>query len=147
MSKIDFDLALEPLLQKPAAVIVEAAPAHVDCLDAARRRRLDRFEIAAADQEIVLHDLAERRQREAEHGALHLTVIGDVEHQPVVLDREVQVIGPGAALDHLEGVLLQKVEDRDLALMVDIGRQRAQAVLVDRHRGQTVAIFSSAGLF
>src|SRR5262249_53500186 len=64
--EIGGDLPLEPLDQKPAAFVVQTAPAHVQRLDARGRRRLDRLVIALADQEIILDQLAERRERQHE---------------------------------------------------------------------------------
>ena len=63
-------------------------------------------------------------------------MVGNVEHQPVFRDRQVQVERPGAALDHLEGVFLEQVENGDLALVIDIGREARQARLVDGDIGQ-----------
>ena len=51
-------------MQQAAALVVQAAPAHVDGLDLGGGLGLDRLVIALADQEIVLHDAAERRQRQ-----------------------------------------------------------------------------------
>src|SRR5271156_6505233 len=49
---IELDLALESLHDKPRAFVVQGAPAHIERLDAIRRRRADRVVIAVADGEI-----------------------------------------------------------------------------------------------
>lgn len=61
--EIDFDLAGKPVHQSLRAVIVNAPPAHVDRLDLAGGGAY-RLVIAFADQEIILDDAAERRQRQ-----------------------------------------------------------------------------------
>ena len=64
VSKSSSTLPFRRCLQDFGALVVDAAPAHVDRLDAARRAGADRLAVAVADQEVVLHDLAERRERE-----------------------------------------------------------------------------------
>src|SRR6185503_18021363 len=49
---VDQDLALEPLHEETAAFVMQAAPSHVDGLDARGRRGLDRLVVALAHQEI-----------------------------------------------------------------------------------------------
>src|SRR5947207_2582788 len=61
---VELDLALEPRPQRLRPLVVDGAAPHVDRLDAARRTDADCLPVAVADQEIVLHDPAERRQRE-----------------------------------------------------------------------------------
>src|SRR4029078_11893608 len=56
---VDEDLALEPLHEEAAAFVMQAAPSHVDGLDARGRRGLDRLVVALAHQEIILHQPAE----------------------------------------------------------------------------------------
>src|SRR5581483_11071778 len=56
---VDLDAPLELGLQQARALVVEAAPAHVDRLDARGRRALDRLVIALADLEIVPDEAAE----------------------------------------------------------------------------------------
>src|SRR5882757_3651949 len=51
--KIDPHLALQPLLQRARAFVVNAAAAHVDGLDLVGRRGADRLIIAVANHEIV----------------------------------------------------------------------------------------------
>src|SRR6478752_10702381 len=59
--EVDPHLALQPLLQRARALVMDAAAAHIDGLDLVRRRRADRLVVAVADHEIVLHDPPERR--------------------------------------------------------------------------------------
>ena len=58
VSKSTFTLRLRRVLQDARALVVQAAPAHVDRLDAVGRRGADRRVIAVADQEVVLDDAA-----------------------------------------------------------------------------------------
>src|ERR1044072_1435563 len=60
--QVDADLAFEPLHQQLAAFVVQAPSAHVDGLDARRRRGLDRLEVALAHEEIVLRQAAKGRE-------------------------------------------------------------------------------------
>src|ERR1700688_3138922 len=62
--EIDPHLALQALLQRARAFVVDAAAAHVDGLDLVRGRSADRLIIAVANHEIVFHDSPERRQRQ-----------------------------------------------------------------------------------
>src|SRR3546814_18722894 len=61
--EVDLDLAAEAFLQQLGAFVVQAAPAHVDGLDARRTRRLDGFVIGLADGEVVADDAAERDRK------------------------------------------------------------------------------------
>ena len=54
------DPPVERLAQEVGALVVQAAPGHVDGLDPRRRGALDRLEIAVADHEIVLDHPPER---------------------------------------------------------------------------------------
>src|ERR1700754_3813451 len=62
--EIDLHLELEALHQELRALVMQAAPAQVERLDALGRRRADGVVVAVADDEIVAHDPAQRRQRE-----------------------------------------------------------------------------------
>ena len=84
--EIDPHLALQALLQRARAFVMDAAAAHVDGLDLVRRRGADRLVIAVADHEIVLHDPAERRQRQQMRHHRRAVLAADVEHQPVAGD-------------------------------------------------------------
>src|SRR5690606_32653558 len=118
--KIHVDLAGQAILQGLRALIMEASPAHIDCLDLRGRRRLDRVIIAFADQEIVLDDLAEGRERE-QHLAMRLAIFeADVENETIFFDGQVKDIRPALAAYGCEVVFFQQVENGDLALMLDI---------------------------
>ena len=64
VSKSSVTLRLSRSIRMSRALVVQAAPAHVDRLDAVGRRGADRRVVAVADQEIVLHDPPQRRERE-----------------------------------------------------------------------------------
>src|SRR5262245_65730304 len=60
--EIDQNLALEALHQELGALVVECAAAHVERLDALRRRATDRPVIAVADDAVVLDQASQRRE-------------------------------------------------------------------------------------
>jgi len=126
------DLPLQPLDHKPAAFIVQTAPGHVDRLDLARRRGLDRLEIALADQEVVLDDLPEGVEREKKGRVRRVRVTCRYREGKAMLhDREAELVGAGRSGDELECVLLQKVVNRDLALVLDFERIAPDRILVE----------------
>ncbi len=77
--EVERDLVGEPLAQQLRAFVVETAPPHVDGFDLHRAGALDRRKIALADQEVVLDDAAERRQRQDDPLARHLVGAADIE--------------------------------------------------------------------
>ena len=116
----------EPVHQRLRAFVVQAAPAHVDRLDLAGRRRADRLVVALADHVIVLDDPPERRQRQDVGDDRLAALARDREHQPALDQRQLQPVGPVAGIvDRAEAVLLDEVEDGDGALVLDIGRRAA----------------------
>ena len=123
------DLALEPGLQQLRAFVVQAAPAHIQRLDLLRRGVADGVVIALADHEVVLDHPPERREREQ----VALLVVGalDVERQPVFRQRDAQVVGALVGAVWLEVILLQQIEDRDLAFLLLVTRGGAERVVVD----------------
>src|SRR4029079_3180177 len=91
--EIDGDLALETLQKKLAALVVKAAPAHVDRLDLRCRLGLDCLVVALADEEIILPQWAEGRERK--HHVLDGSAIAVAhrEHEAIVGEREVERVG------------------------------------------------------
>src|SRR5688500_12682739 len=57
--EVHLDLVLQAVLEELGSLVVDAAPGHVDRLDALGRVRADGFEIAFADREIVLEGALE----------------------------------------------------------------------------------------
>src|SRR3954447_11291759 len=106
--EVDLDLFLQPLLEQIRALIVQSAPAHVDRLDLSRRCGADRLVIAVADQEIVLHDLAEWCQRQKMRHYRRAVLLSDVEHQPVLADREIEDVWPPIVLAWRKGIILDQ---------------------------------------
>src|SRR5262245_38287317 len=142
--EIDRNLVLEPLHQQLRALVMQGAAAHVERLDALGRCGADRRVIAVADQEIVLHDPAQRRQRQMMRNDQRVVRAPDVEHQAVSRNAQMQLEGPAwTALRH-KRILLQKVVDRDRTFMLDVGTGAADRILVQRHRHQPVG-FSAEG--
>ena len=72
------------------AFIVQAAAPHIDRLDALLAALLHRLDMAVHQQLVVLHQPAERPQRQADGGERRTGGIAHVEHQPALLDRQMQ---------------------------------------------------------
>ncbi len=128
---VDLDLAFETRAKKRRTLVVYDAAAHVDRLDAGQGRSLDCLVIGVADLRIVLDDAAKGGKAEADtaHGfALH---IANVEDEPVLLDQKLEVIRPAGDADGGKKILLQKIEDRDASLVLDIGAAPRDRGLVE----------------
>src|SRR4029450_5936807 len=130
--KVDGDLALEPLHQELAAFVVNAAPPHVDRFDLRGRLRLDRLIISLADEEVVLHQPAEGRKRQ--HHVLDRRAIGIAhgEHEAIVSERETQCVRPAIIAFERKSIALEEIENRDLALVLDLGVVAADRGLIAR---------------
>ena len=127
--EIQLDLALQPFLQGLRTFVVNTAPAHVDSLDTVRRCRLDGLVIALADHEVVFHDPPEGRQRENMGGNRVAVFKGDIEDESFLGNGERQLVGAAVMPDRLEMIFLQQVENGDCALVFDIGRGAADALI------------------
>ncbi|ENN87541.1 hypothetical protein RHSP_44317 [Rhizobium freirei PRF 81] len=110
---------------------MNAAPTHVDRLDAAGGGGADRLIIALADHEVVLHDPAEWRQRQDMRGDHAAVFDANVENELLVDQRQVEQIGAAFMPNGLKAVFLDQIEDGDGALMLDIGRRTADRVVQD----------------
>ena len=118
------------------AFVVQGAARHVQRLDLVRRRGADGLVIVFADQEIILHHLAQRRQRQ-QHLAVRRAVFQrDVQHQPVFLQPQGQVIGAAGRAFQPEDVVFQQVVDGDFAFLLDGAAAVHHAVLVQRDGGE-----------
>ena len=69
------------------------------------------------------------------------------EHQAIVGERQAQRIGAGVVRFEREAVLLQEIEDGDLALMLDLGLCAADRGLVERHLDQPRLVRPGPKLF
>ena len=128
--EIDVDLPGEPLTQELGALVVQAAPAHVERLDLRGTELLDGGVVALAHQEVVLHDLAEGREGQHDVAQLAIVVGMHAEHQALLEDADMQLVGTGLAAHQREVVLLQKIEQRHGALVLDLGRAARYRFLV-----------------
>src|SRR5262249_190789 len=95
----DRDLVLDGVLQDARTLVVQTTAGHVDRLDARRRRGADRRVIAVADQEVVLNDTLEGREREQMRDHRLAVLSTDVEDQAVVLQSNRERIGPAFVTD------------------------------------------------
>ena len=136
--EIDRHLVLEPLHQDVRAVVVDAAPAHVDRLDLVGRRGADGLIVAVADQVVVLDDAAQRRERKQMRHHRRAVLKADVEHQPVAVDAQMQRVGTAVVADRREGVLLEQIVDRDRALVLDVRVGAADRFFVERDGDQAL---------
>src|SRR5580704_17851561 len=91
---------------------MQRTPADIDRLDLAQALVADRLVIALADQEVVLDDAAERGERQDDRLARPVRRRADRHHQPVFLDRQMQVERPGAAGQRRELVAFESIGDR-----------------------------------
>ena len=64
----------------------------------------------------------------------------DVEHQPVLLDADMQGVRAIVMPDRRERIFLDQIVDRGGALMLDVGAGAADRILVERHRDEPVRI-------
>src|SRR5690606_4174865 len=117
---VEADLALERLCELFRALVVQAAPAHVDRLDTAGRGGADRLEIALADHEVIFDQPAKGPHRQRDLAAVRTVRVVDGEDQVRLAQRQFDLVGAAKAVHQLEGVALQQVEYRDLALVLDL---------------------------
>ncbi len=124
--KVGFHFAVEPLEQHFRRLVVNPAPGHVDRLDLGGGGLADRLIIRIADREIIADRAAEPAEAEDQRfefaRRLHRR---SRSAEPPILHRQPQPVGPvmpglpGA--QRLEAVLLDQIEDRDPAFLLDIG--------------------------
>ena len=86
-------LPLSRFIRSSVPSLCSGAPAHIQRFDLRRRRGADGLVIAVADQEIILDDAAERRQRQQDAPHARAALARDVEHQAVFLHAQRQAIG------------------------------------------------------
>src|SRR5205807_1414120 len=98
---------------------MQRAPADIDRLDLAQTLVADRLVIALADQEIVLDDAAEWRERQDDRLARPVRRRADLHHQPVFLDREMQMERPVPPRNRRELVAFEQIGDRRGAFVLD----------------------------
>src|SRR5580704_3805210 len=144
--EIDLDLVGEPLDQQRGPFIVQGPPADVDRLDLREARPADRFVIAVADHEIIFDDTAKRRQRQSDRFVRAVRHRADFNAQPVLLDRQMQMVGPAAPGNRCEMVLFEEVEDRHGTLVLDVGAASDDGMLVESDAGDTRGVLLAHSL-
>ena len=102
---IDHDLAVQPRLQLFGALVVKAAPAHIDRFDLAGRGSAQSLIVAVASHQIVFDHALQRRQADGV-GAREVLAV-DVEHQTIVLKRQLQPVASALGADGLDGKTLE----------------------------------------
>ena len=114
-----------------AAFVMKAAAAHIESLDAARRRAADGFVIAFADQEIIFDQFGEGRQRHEERRDRRLILAQNFKGKPLFDDRQIQSIGAGSAAIQGKAIAFQKIENRNLTLMLHFGRIASDGTFIE----------------
>ncbi len=127
---VEIDLAGQPLAQQRRALIVQAAPPHIDGLDLRRGRALDGVVIAFADQEIIFDDGAERGHRQRDFLQRILLLIGDIEDQAIILETDYQAERTFEIAFGPEIIPLQQIVKSDRAFMLDLGLAPHEALFV-----------------
>ena len=98
--EIEPDPAFQPRGQQLRALVVQAAPAHVDRLDARLVAAFgDRLLMAVDDHVVVLDQPAERPERQRHRPHRRVQRVADVEDQPAVAHAEMQREGPARHAD------------------------------------------------
>ena len=104
---------------------MQRAAAHVERLDAVRRRGADGRVVAVADGEVVLDDAAERREREQMRDHRRAVGFADVEDEAVAADADRERVGPAVMVERTKAVVLDQIVDRDRALVLDVAVRAA----------------------
>src|ERR1700691_5470466 len=136
--EIDGYLAGQGFAQQLGALVVYRATAHIDRFELGRRGGLDRVIIALAQHEVVLDQAAKRRKRQRHLLQRLIAAIADVEHQPVLGDRQMEMERPRDARGWDETVLLEKIGYGDGAIVLDIGVAADDGAFVERDLGDAL---------
>src|SRR5436190_163008 len=70
----------------------------------------------------------------------------DFDGQPVFLDRQMQMVRPGAAGNRRKMVLFEKIEDRHRPLVLDVGAAADDRMLVECDAGNSRGVLLAHGL-
>src|SRR5215469_4647607 len=142
--EIDVDLALEALFQKRRAFVVQAAPPHVERFDLMRGRIADRLEIAFADEEIVLDDAAERRQRKHQPAVRLAALEAYIEDKAILLQGEDEPVGTALRIARRETVGFEQIVNGDFAFLLDLPGAANERPLIQLHCNQAESGFAQA---
>ena len=69
----------------------------------------------------------QRRQRQHVRDDRLVGLVADREHEAILDEAEVELVGAVVAAIEREGVAFEDVEDRDLALVLDVGVRRGRS--------------------
>src|SRR5271170_3602101 len=113
---------------------MQRTPADIDRLDPGEAMAADRLMMAFADEEIVLDDAAERRERQHDRLARPAPRLirrrTHLHRQPVFRDPELDLKRPDAPGYRGEPIVLQEIGDGRFALMLDRGTAPHHGALV-----------------
>src|SRR5262245_43647768 len=130
---VDVDLARQPLAQQRRALVVKAAPPHVDSLDLRWRGGLDGGVVAFANSEIVLHHAAKGSERKHHLADRQFILAANIKDEATFLDAQMEVIRPVIGASRCEAVLFDQIEDGDRTLMLDLRSAANDCAFVERH--------------
>ena len=133
---VDIDLVGEPLRDEARAFVMERASAAIDRLDLRRTGRSYGGVIALADQEIILEDRSERRQRKTEGENCFTGHRPDVERQPRIMQSYAQAIGAVIAPGDREAILFDKIVDGDRSFMLLIRTAAIDGAFIEQDLAQ-----------
>src|SRR5271166_1839231 len=136
--EIDIDLPRQTLRHQLRAFVVQAAPPHVDGLNALFTSFLDRLDVAIDQHLVVLHQPAERSQRQADGGQRTVGSIADIENQTAFQNGKMQRVRTGlvGADQWREMVRRRQIRHRLLTVCLDIRGQLIGRISIEDHAMQ-----------
>lgn len=120
---VDFHPVGKPRAQQLRSLVVQCTSPHVNCLNPAGARVLDRLEIAVAHQEVILDDISKNSQRKHEPRQEPIVFIANPERQSFAVDANMQNVGSGKLAQRGEVIVLDQVEKRGFAFVFDLWAQ------------------------
>src|SRR5262249_49361366 len=103
----------------------------------------DRIVIALANQKIISDDAAKRREREQHLAVMSAVFKFDFENQTVLFNTQLKMIRATAGSDRLEKVVFQEIEDRNAALMFDIGGMAQRDLFIEIDGSESIDGFEA----
>src|SRR5262249_38064133 len=108
--------------------------------DAVGRRGANCRVIAVTDRVIVLHDSAQRREREKVSDHRRAVRAPDVEHEARSANAQMQRKRTLVVAVRGKGIVFAQIIDRDGRLVLDVGIRPADGIFVERHRDEAVLL-------